>query len=49
MLPFFHFPFFRFDQGVADRLVDMVADVSKKANEVFGYADNANIGGDQLG
>lgn len=46
---FLSFPFSRFHQGVAERLVDMVADVSKEANEVFGYADDASTGGDQLG
>lgn len=43
-----HFFFFSY-QGVAERLVDMVADVSKEANEVFGYADDASTGGDNLG
>ena len=49
VLLFLHFLFSGFRQGVAERLVDMVADVSKEANEVFGYADDASTGGDQLG
>lgn len=31
------------------RLLDMVGDVSREANEVFGYADDAATGGQQLG
>ncbi|CAM9542434.1 unnamed protein product [Scytosiphon promiscuus] len=34
---------------VGMRLLGMMADVSKEANEVFGYVDNAASGGDQLG
>lgn len=31
------------------RLLDMMADVSREPNEVFGYADDAVTGGQQLG
>lgn len=36
-------------QEVAGRLLDMTADVSKEANQVFGYADDAASMGKQLG
>lgn len=36
-------------QEVGVRLLNMVADVSKEVNEVFGYADDASSGGEQLG
>lgn len=36
-------------QGVGERLLDMTADVSREANAVFGYEDDASSGGEQLG